>query len=180
MYQLVRQVIKTGIKTEAAPQPDEALRAGPQRLQEEILHVFGSALSIRHVDAGSCNACELEIHAVSNAYYNIEGLGIKFVASPRHADLLLVTGPVSRHMLTALKRTYDATPEPKLVVAIGDCACDGGIFSSNCAGGGGESYASCGKVSNVIPVDVLVNGCPPTPTAILQGILTAISAPKQK
>lgn len=180
MYQLIRQIIRTGIKTEAAPQPDEALRAEPQRLQEEILRVFGSALSIRHVDAGSCNGCELEIHALNNAYYNIEGLGIKFVASPRHADLLLVTGPVSRHMATALQRTYDATPEPKLVVAIGDCACDGGMFGSNCAAGGGESYASCGKVSNVIPVDVAVSGCPPTPTAILQGILTAISTPKQK
>jgi Ni,Fe-hydrogenase III small subunit len=175
MYQLLKQIIKTGIKTEAAPLPDEAMRAQTQRLQAEILHVFGSALSIRQVDAGSCNGCELEIHAVNNAYYNIEGLGIKFVASPRHADLLLVTGPVSRHMATALKRTYDATPEPKLVVAIGDCACDGGIFSPD---GGGESYASCGKVSNVIPVDVVVSGCPPTPAAILQGILTAISAQK--
>jgi Ni,Fe-hydrogenase III small subunit len=146
------------------------MRVKTQRLQEEILHVFGSALNIRHVDAGSCNGCELEIHAVNNAYYNIEGLGIKFVASPRHADMLLVTGPVSRHMVTALKRTFDAMPEPKLVVAIGDCACDGGIF--------GESYASCGRVANVIPVDVVVSGCPPTPTAILQGILTAISTPK--
>ncbi len=146
------------------------MRVGTQRLQEEILRVYGSALSIRHVDAGSCNGCELEIHSVNNAYYNIEGLGIKFVASPRHADMLLVTGPVSRHMEVALRRTYDATPEPKLVVAIGECACDGGIF--------GESYASCGKVANVIPVDVVVSGCPPTPTAILQGILTAISAKK--
>jgi Ni,Fe-hydrogenase III small subunit len=170
MYQLIKQIIKTGIKTESPPLPDEAMRVETQRLQEEILHVFGSALNIRHVDAGSCNGCELEIHAVNNAYYNIEGLGIKFVASPRHADMLLVTGPVSRHMVTALKRTFDATPEPKLVVAIGECACDGGIF--------GESYASCGKVSNVIPVDVVVSGCPPTPTAILQGILTAISTPK--
>ena len=180
MYQLLKQIVRTGIKTEAAPQPDEALRVAPQRLHEEILRVFGSALSIRHVDTGSCNACELEIHAVNNAYYNIEGLGIKFVASPRHADLLLVTGPVSRHMETALRRTYDAMPEPKLVVAIGDCACDGGIFASNCAAGGGENYATCGKVSNVIPVDVAVSGCPPTPTAILQGILTAVSVPKQK
>jgi Ni,Fe-hydrogenase III small subunit len=168
MYQLIKQIIKTGIKTESPPLPNEAMRVETQRLQEEILHVFGSALNIRHVDAGSCNGCELEIHAVNNAYYNIEGLGIKFVASPRHADMLLVTGPVSRHMVTALKRTFDATPEPKLVVAIGDCACDGGIF--------GESYASCGRVANVIPVDVVVSGCPPTPTAILQGILTAISA----
>ena len=175
MYQILKQIIKTGIKTEAPPQADEAIRLGTQRLQQEILDVFGGALAIRHVDAGSCNGCELEIHSVNNAYYNIEGLGIKFVASPRHADLLLVTGPVSRHMEVALKRTYDATPEPKLVVAIGDCGCDGGIFSPD---GGGESYASCGKVSNVIPVDAVVSGCPPTPTAILQGILTAISAKK--
>ena len=170
MYQLIKQIIKTGIKTESPPLPDESMRVETQRLQEEILHVFGSALNIRHVDAGSCNGCELEIPAVNNAYYNIEGLGIKFVASPRHADMLLVTGPVSRHMVTALKRTFDATPEPKLVVAIGDCACDGGIF--------GESYASCGRVANIIPVDVVVSGCPPTPTAIMQGILTAISAKK--
>jgi Ni,Fe-hydrogenase III small subunit len=168
MYQILKQIYKTGIKTETPPQVDEAMRAVTQRLQQEILDAFGGALAIRMVDAGSCNGCELEIHAVNNAYYNIEGLGIKFVASPRHADLLLVTGPVSRHMEIALKRTYDATPEPKLVVAIGDCARDGGIF--------GESYATCGKVSNVIPVDVVVSGCPPTPTAILQGILTAISA----
>ncbi len=170
MYQILKQIVKTGIKTETPPQADDTLRVETQRLQQEILDVFGGALAIRQVDAGSCNACELEIHAVNNAYYNIEGLGIKFVASPRHADLLLVTGPVSRHMEVALKRTYDATPEPKLVVAVGDCACGGGIF--------GESYASCGKVANVIPVDVVVSGCPPTPTAILQGILTAISANK--
>jgi Ni,Fe-hydrogenase III small subunit len=170
MYQIFKQIIKTGIKTETPPQADESMRVDMQRLQQEILDVFDGALAIRQIDAGSCNGCELEIHAVNNAYYNIEGLGIKFVASPRHADLLLVTGPVSRHMEIALKRTYDATPEPKLVVAIGDCGCDGGIF--------GESYASCGKVANVIPVDVVVSGCPPTPTAILQGILTAISAKK--
>lgn len=170
MYQILKQIYKTGIKTETPPQADESMRLDTQRLQQEILDVFGGALAIRMVDAGSCNGCELEIHAVNNAYYNIEGLGIKFVASPRHADLLLVTGPVSRHMEVALKRTYDATPEPKLVVAIGDCARDGGIF--------GESYATCGKISNVIPVDVIVSGCPPTPMAILQGILTAIGAKK--
>jgi len=170
MYQIIKQIIKTGIKTETPPQADESMRLIQQRLRQEILDVFDGALAIRQIDAGSCNGCELEIHAVNNAYYNIEGLGIKFVASPRHADLLLVTGPVSRNMEVALKRTYDATPEPKLVVAIGDCGCDGGIF--------GESYASCGKVANVIPVDVVVSGCPPTPTAILQGILTAISAKK--
>jgi Ni,Fe-hydrogenase III small subunit len=170
MLRILKQIVKTGIKTEAYPQADESMRVTEQRLQRQILDVFGGALAIRMVDAGSCNGCELEIHAVNNAYYNIEGLGIKFVASPRHADLLLVTGPVSRHMAEALKRTYDATPDPKLVVAIGDCARDGGIF--------GESYASCGKISNVIPVDVVVSGCPPAPTAILQGILTAISARK--
>jgi Ni,Fe-hydrogenase III small subunit len=173
MYQILKQIVKTGIRTEPAPLADEAMRVQAQRLQQEILDVFGGALSIRHVDAGSCNGCELEIHAVNNAYYNIEGLGVRFVASPRHADLLLVTGPVSRHMEVALKRTYDATPDPKLVVAIGDCACDGGIFCPQ-----GESYASCGRVANVIPVDVAVSGCPPVPTAILQGILTAVSAKK--
>lgn len=172
MYQIIKQIIRTGIKTEAAPLPDETMRATPARLQQQILDRLGGALSIRLVDAGSCNGCELEIHAVNNAYYNIEGLGIRFVASPRHADMLLVTGPVSRHMMEALRRTYDATPDPKLVVAIGECACNGGMFAPD---GGRENYASCGKVSNVIPVDVAVTGCPPTPTAILQGILTAIS-----
>ena len=168
MYQLLKQIAKTGIVTEPAPNPDENLRQLGQRLSEQVLRHFGRALAIRHVDAGSCNGCELEIHAANSPYYNLEGLGIKFVASPRHADLLLVTGPVSRNMEVALRRTYDATPEPKLVVAIGDCGCDGGIF--------GENYASCGRVANVIPVDVAVPGCPPTPTAILQGILTAVSA----
>ena len=167
MYQLLKQIAITGIKTEAPPQPDEALRVAADRLREDVLRYFDGALTIRHVDAGSCNGCELEINSLNNPYYNLEGLGIKFVASPRHADMLLVTGPVSRHMEVALKRTYDATPDPKLVVAIGDCGCSGGIF--------GESYASCGRVANVIPVDVAVPGCPPTPAAIMQGILTAIS-----
>ena len=166
MYQLLKQIAVTGIKTEAPPQPDEALRVMADRLRADVLENFAGALTIRHVDAGSCNGCELEINSLNNPYYNLEGLGIKFVASPRHADLLLVTGPVSRHMEVALKRTYDATPEPKLVVAIGDCGCTGGIF--------GENYASLGRVSNVIPVDVAVPGCPPTPLAIMQGILTAI------
>ena len=171
MYQLLKQIAVTGIKTEAPPQPDEALRVAADRLRAEVLEIFAGALTIRHVDAGSCNGCELEINSLNNPYYNLEGLGIKFVASPRHADLLLVTGPVSRHMELALKRTYDATPEPKLVVAIGDCGCTGGIF--------GESYASRGRVSNVIPVDVAVPGCPPTPLAIMQGILTAISTKRE-
>jgi len=170
MYQILKQIAITGIKTEAPPQPDEALRVTAERLREDVLRCFGGALTIRHVDAGSCNGCELEINSLSNPYYNLEGLGIKFVASPRHADMLLVTGPVSRHMEVALKRTYDATPDPKLVVAVGDCGCSGGIF--------GESYATCGRVANVIPVDVAVPGCPPTPAAIMQGILTAISTKK--
>jgi Ni,Fe-hydrogenase III small subunit len=126
---------------------------------------------VRHVDAGSCNGCELEIHALGNPYYNLEGLGMKFVASPRHADLLLVTGPVSRNMEQALLRTYAAMPEPKLVVAVGDCGCTGGIF--------GESYASRGRVSNVLPVDVAVPGCPPVPAAILQAILTAVTSDRR-
>ena len=167
MYNTIRQILRTGILTEQPPVTDEALRVTAQRLQKAVLKRFAGALSIRHVDAGSCNGCELEINSLGNPYYNLEGLGIHFVASPRHADMLLVTGPVSKHMELALKRTYDATPEPKLVVAIGDCGCTGGVF--------GESYASCGRVANVIPVDVAVPGCPPTPFAIMQGILTAMS-----
>jgi Ni,Fe-hydrogenase III small subunit len=168
VYRLLKQIARTGIVSEPAPHADEALRLLEQRLGATILKHFGRSLAIRHVDAGSCNGCELEIHAANGAHYNLERLGIKFVASPRHADMLLVTGPVSRNMETALKRTYAATPEPKLVVAIGDCGCTGGIF--------GESYASCGRVANVIPVDVAVAGCPPTPTAIMQAILTAVTA----
>ena len=150
MDQIIKQILRTGIKTEAPPAPDDALRSQVREINAQILRHVGRALAIRHVDAGSCNGCELEIHSLNNAYYNIEGLGIHFVASPRHADMLLVTGPVSRHMETALRRTFDATPDPKLVVALGDCGCDGGIF--------GESYASCGRIANVIPVDVTVPG----------------------
>ena len=168
MLKLLKQIAVTGIKTEAAPRPDAALRVVEQRLRDEILALFAGSLAIRHVDAGSCNGCELEIHMLTNPYYNVEALGIRFVASPRHADMLLVTGPVARNMETALRRTYDAVPDPKLVVAVGDCGCTGGVF--------GESYASCGRVANVIPVDVAVPGCPPTPTALLQGILAAITA----
>ena len=165
MLKTLRQIASIGIVSEPPPLPEEALRIR-EALHEQIRAVLGRALCIRHVDAGSCNGCELEIHALNNPIYNLEGLGIRFVASPRHADLLLVTGPVSRHMEVALRRTYAATPEPKLVVALGDCGCTGGIF--------GESYASCGRVSNVIPVDVAVPGCPPNPTQILAGILTAV------
>ncbi|MDH4062226.1 MAG: NADH-quinone oxidoreductase subunit B family protein [Aquincola sp.] len=166
MWTIVKQIVRTGILTEPAPAQDDALHLQADRIQREILDVLGQALTVRQVDAGSCNGCELEIHALNNPYYNLEGLGIRFVASPRHADLLLVTGPVSRHMEEALRRTYGATPEPRLVVAVGDCGCSGGIF--------GESYASCGQVANVIPVDVAVPGCPPPPLEILRGILTAV------
>jgi Ni,Fe-hydrogenase III small subunit len=166
MLRTLRTIAAVGIVTEPAPLADPQLRVR-EMLQERIRALLGRALSVRHVDAGSCNGCELEIHALNNPIYNIEGLGIKFVASPRHADLLLVTGPVSKNMRFALERTYEAIPDPKLVVAIGDCGCTGGIF--------GESYASCGRVSNVIAVNVAVPGCPPSPTRILQGILTAIS-----
>ncbi len=171
MLYILRQIARTGIKSEPTPAPVEEMVV-VARLQKEILRTLGRALTIRHVDAGSCNGCELEIHALSNPYYNLEGLGIKFVASPRHADMLLVTGPVSKHMAIALKQTFQATPDPKLVVAVGDCGCTGGIF--------GESYASMGRVANVIPVDVEVPGCPPTPRALLQGILAAISVASPK
>ncbi len=166
MWKTLHKIGSIGIVSEPPPAVDDALRVA-ERLHEEIRRILGRALCIRQVDAGSCNGCELEIHALNNPIYNIEGLGIKFVASPRHADLLLVTGPVSRNMELALKRTYEATPEPKLVVAVGDCGCTGGIF--------GESYASAGRVANVIPVDVAVPGCPPSPSRILAGILTAIA-----
>src|SRR3569833_1330320 len=166
MLKTLHRIASIGIVTEAPPAADDSLRVR-EGLQEQIRAVLGRALCIRHVDAGSCNGCELEIHALNNPLYNLEGLGIRFVASPRHADLLLVTGPVSKHMEVALRRTYAATPDPKLVVALGDCGCTGGIF--------GCTYASCGRVANVIPVDVAIPGCPPSPTRILQGILAALS-----
>jgi Ni,Fe-hydrogenase III small subunit len=171
MYQLLKQIAKTGIVTERPRPADESLRLIEQRLHDAVLRHFGRALSIRHVDAGSCNGCELEIHACNSPYYNPERLGIRFVASPRHADLLLVTGPVSANMEIALRRTYEAMPEPKLVVAVGECGCTGGIF--------GESYASRGRVSNVLPVNVAVPGCPPEPAAILQAILTAVTSDRR-
>jgi len=166
MWKTLRQIARAGIATEDPPPPDESLRTA-QALSEQVLKALGRALCIRHIDAGSCNGCELEIHALNNPIYSLESLGIRFVASPRHADLLLVTGPVSRNMEVALRRTYEATPHPKLVVALGDCCCSGGIF--------GAGYATCGAVSQVIPVDVAVPGCPPTPARILQGILTALT-----
>ena len=173
MWHVLRQLVRTGIVTEPPPEATVADATGATdvaavagRIQADILDILGQALAIRQVDAGSCNGCELEIHALNNPYYNLEGLGIKFVASPRHADLLLVTGPVSRHMEEALRRTWEATPEPRLVVAVGDCGCDGGIF--------GEGYASRGRVAHVIPVDAVISGCPPPPLDILRGILAVV------
>jgi Ni,Fe-hydrogenase III small subunit len=133
------------------------------RLNKAARRKLGRSLSIRHVDAGSCNGCELEIHALSNAFYDIERFGIRFVASPRHADVLLVTGPVTRNMREALERTYAVTPSPKWVVAVGDCAIDGGMFA--------ESYAVIGAVSKVIAVDMHIRGCPPRPVQLLEGLL---------
>ena len=165
MFDVLSRIIRTGILTEPALVPIEGSIA-PSELQSEILRTVGRALCIRHVDAGSCNGCELEIHALNNPYYNLEGAGIKFVASPRHADMLLVTGPVSVNMEEALKRTYDAMPEPKMVVAIGDCGECGGVFAKN--------YASRGAVSNVIRVQHVVKGCPPSPADILSAIVQMV------
>jgi len=169
-WRILKQIARVGNISEAPPQPaapsgatgDPAVEA----IQRDILAILGRAVAIRAVDAGSCNGCELEMQALSNPYYNIEGIGIRFVASPRHADLLLVTGPVSAHMEDALRRTWDAVPGPKRVVAIGDCGCTGGVF--------GESYASRGRVANILPVAAEVSGCPPAPLDILRGILSAL------
>src|SRR3954471_19483626 len=162
MINTLSRMIRTGILTEPIPAPLHPV----DELQNELKSIIGRALCIRQVDAGSCNGCELEIQALNNPYYNLEGAGIKFVASPRHADLLLVTGPVSVNMEEALKRTFDAVPDPKFVIAVGDCGACGGIF--------GESYASRGAVANVIPVDHHVKGCPPSPVAIMEGILQVV------
>jgi Ni,Fe-hydrogenase III small subunit len=167
MINTLSRMIRTGILTEPAPEAHKT-DVSADDIQQAIRRILGRALCIRHVDAGSCNGCELEIQALNNPYYNIEGIGIKFVASPRHADMLLVTGPVSVNMEEALKRTFDAVPDPKFVVAVGDCGACGGIFD--------KSYASRGAIQDVIPVDQSVRGCPPTPTAILQAILQTIQS----
>lgn len=167
MLRILAKIRQIGVVTEPLPAPAEpALERLGARLQAAVARRFQGSLAIRQVDAGSCNGCELEIHALNNAFYDIERFGVHFVASPRHADLLLVTGPVSRHMEAALQRTYAATPAPKVVLAVGDCGADGGEF--------GTSYASCGGVGAVIPVDAVVRGCPPTPQALLQALLELI------
>ena len=169
MRKLLFQSLLQPTLTEAPPSPDDAALA---QLAKSINHAglrrLGRSLSIRQVDAGSCNGCELEIHALSNAFYDLERFGLRFVASPRHADVLLVTGPVTKNMREALERTYAATPDPKWVVAVGNCAADGGIFAG--------SYAVVGGVSKVVPVDLHIRGCPPTPEALLKGLLALISA----
>jgi Ni,Fe-hydrogenase III small subunit len=166
MLKLLIKIFKTGVITDDVVTDDalEKIGADVKRIVDKR---FRGSLSIREVDSGSCNGCELEINALNNPYYDIERFGVHFVASPRHADLLLVTGPVSRHMEEALRRTYAATPEPKWVIAVGDCGADGGEF--------GISYASAGAVSNIIPVDLAIKGCPPSPTALLTGIIALLS-----
>jgi len=167
MLRILRQIARTGQLTDPAPAADDPeLEALGKQVKKAVKARFSGSLAIRQVDAGSCNGCELEIHALNNPYIDIARFGVHFVASPRHADALLVTGPVSRHMETALRRTWEATAAPKLVIAAGDCACDGGEF--------GTSYASCGGVENVLPVDVRIPGCPPSPTELLKGILVAL------
>jgi Ni,Fe-hydrogenase III small subunit len=156
-----------GPLTEAAPTPDEADLAELARSVNRAARArLGRSLSIRHVDAGSCNGCELELHALSNAFYDLERFGLRFVASPRHADVLTVTGPVTKNMREALQRTYNATPDPKWVVAIGNCALDGGIFAG--------SYAVAGGVADIVPVDLHIRGCPPSPLHILKGLIALL------
>jgi len=160
---LFESLVQTPL-TEAPPSPDDAALAElAQSLERASRRRLGRSLSIREVDAGSCNGCELEIHALGNAFYDLERFGLKFVASPRHADVLLVTGPVTKNMREALERTYAATPDPKWVVAVGDCALDGGLFAG--------SYGVAGGVGAVVPVDLHIRGCPPTPTALLKGLI---------
>ncbi|MDQ0507196.1 NADH-quinone oxidoreductase subunit B family protein [Xanthobacter agilis] len=165
MRHLLLNSLLSGPLTEAAPAADEIATLAAS-LGVAAQTRLGRSLAIREVDAGSCNACELEIHALSNAFYDVERFGLKFVASPRHADVLLVTGPVAKNMAEALKRTYDATPAPKWVVAAGDCAINGGVFAG--------SYAVAGGVEAVLPVDLRIPGCPPSPVALLKGLLVLL------
>src|SRR5947199_6413561 len=167
MRKTLFESLSRGPLTETAPRPQDGgiaeLAAAVERSARRRL---GRSLAIRQVDAGSCNGCELEIHALSNAFYDLERFGLRFVASPRHADVLLVTGPVTKNMREALERTYRATPDPKWVVAVGSCAADGGIFAG--------SYAVVGGVHAVVPVDLHIRGCPPTPVKLLEGLLALL------
>ena len=173
MRKLLFQNLMRRPVTELAPAPDEkALAELAGKVDRAAKARLGRSLAIREVDAGSCNGCELEIHALNNAFYDLERFGLRFVASPRHADVLLVTGPVTKNMREALERTYAATPGPKWVVAVGDCAVDGGIFAG--------SYAVTGGVDKVVPVDLHIRGCPPTPTDLLKGLLALLEPMHQK
>ena len=167
MRRTLFESIVHGPLTEAAPEADDtALAELAAALDRTARKRLGRSLSIRQVDAGSCNACELEIHALNNAFYDLERFGLRFVASPRHADVLMVTGPVTKNMAEALARTYAATPSPKWVVAVGKCAIGGGIFA--------DSYAVAGGVSHVVPVDLRIDGCPPSPTELLRGLIALL------
>src|SRR6201998_1819101 len=167
MRRTLLESLTHGPLTEAPPGPsDAALIELAQRVDRAAKARLGRSLSIREVDAGSCNGCELEIHALANACYDLDRFGLRFVASPRHADVLMVTGPVTKNMRQALLRTYNATPDPKWVVAVGVCAADGGIFRG--------SYACVGGVLDVVPVDLHIPGCPPSPTALLKGLLALL------
>jgi Ni,Fe-hydrogenase III small subunit len=169
MRKLIWESLVRGPLTEAPPDRDDAALAElAVRVSRAAYRRLGRSLSIRQVDAGSCNGCELEIHALNNAFYDLERFGLRFVASPRHADVLMVTGPVTRNMRQALERTWNATPDPKWVVAVGDCARDGGIFAG--------SYAVTGGVGDVVPVDLHIKGCPPRPIELLSGLLTLLEA----
>jgi len=164
MRRTLFESLTRGPLTEAAPLPGEvALAELAQSVERAARAKLGRSLSIRQVDAGSCNGCELEIHALNNAFYDLERFGLRFVASPRHADVLMVTGPVTKNMREALLRTYNATPDPKWVIAVGACAADGGVFAG--------SYAVVGGVKDVVPVDLHIRGCPPSPTELLKGLL---------
>jgi len=167
MRRILFESLTRGPLTEQPPAADDAAIAELAKNVEKAAQArLGRSLSIRQVDAGSCNVCELEIHALANAFYDLERFGLRFVASPRHADVLMVTGPVTKNMREALKRTYNATPDPKWVVAVGGCAADGGIFKG--------SYACVGGVSDVVPVDLHIPGCPPSPRALLKGLLALL------
>ena len=165
---LLRTLFAAPVTIPAPSAADVALEATGRALEAQARKLFGRAITIREVDAGSCNGCELEIHALGNAVYDVERFGIRFAASPRHCDVLMVTGPVSRNMKVALERTFAATPAPKWVVAAGDCAGNCGVFAG--------SYACAGPVSSVIPVDLHIPGCPPSPTELLKGLLGLMEA----
>src|SRR5882724_6990671 len=173
MRRLIFQGLTKPALSERPPQPDaEGLAELARRVTQAAHRRLGRSLAIREVDAGSCNGCELEIHALTNAFYDLERFGLSFVASPRHADVLMVTGPVTKNMREALERTYRVTPDPKWVVAVGNCAVDGGMFAG--------SYAVVGGVKDVIPVDLHIKGCPPTPTALLSGLLALLENAEAK